>query len=56
MDDGRVMAQSHAIHLYCASQAGLLPKDPFQLARTVELQNALEEVCCPFSALTAIEQ
>ena len=49
LDDGRVMTQSNAIALYCASEAGLLPTDPVDLARTMELQFALEEVCRPLA-------
>lgn len=51
LDDGRIVTQSNAIAMYCAAEAGLLPSDPAELARTTELQYALEEVCYPFPCL-----
>ena len=30
--------------MYCAEQAGMLPSDPFEVARTIELTNTLEDV------------
>lgn len=50
LDDGTVVTQSNAISQYCASEAGMLPSDPIDLARTTELQFALEEVICIFHA------
>ena len=49
--DGRKMCQSSAISMYCAGEAGMLPSDPFELARTVELTNTLEDVCILFLRL-----
>ena len=44
--DGRKMCQSSAISMYCAGEAGMLPSDPFEVARTIELTNTLEDVRC----------
>ena len=44
LPDGRKMCQSSAISMYCAEQAGMLPSDPFEVARTIELTNTLEDV------------
>ena len=44
LSDGRKMCQSSAISMYCAEQACMLPSDPFEVARTIELTNTLEDV------------
>lgn len=46
LDDGTILTQSNAIGYYCAEQAGMLPSDPWQIARTHELVSVLEEVRC----------
>ena len=51
LDDGSKLTQSSAICMYCAGEAGMLPSDPFELARTVELTNTLEDVCILFLRL-----
>jgi glutathione S-transferase len=50
LDDGTKLTQSAAISMYCAGEAGMLPTDPFEVARTVELMNTLEDVRCFQSA------
>lgn len=45
LDDGTVLDQSLAIHVFCGDTAGYLPKDdPMQLARTVQLHAAFDDV------------
>ena len=44
LDDGSKLTQSAAISMYCAGVAGMLPSDPFEVARTIELANTLEDV------------
>ena len=63
LDDGSKLTQSSAIQHYCAEKAGMLPSDPWQLARTHELINLLEDVrysvlvavpCCAVHALHSL--
>ena len=54
LDDGSKLTQSSAIQHYCAEKAGMLPSDPWQLARTHELINVLEEVRVIFAYRCAL--
>lgn len=55
LDDGSILTQSSAIEMYCAMKSGMLPEDPFQRARTVELTNAFADVMQPLGPTFAIK-
>ncbi|NJR41764.1 MAG: hypothetical protein HC767_02980 [Akkermansiaceae bacterium] len=44
LEDGTKMIQSIAIAFHCADQVGMLPSDPYKVARTIELVNTIEDV------------
>eukprot|EP00920_Eleutheroschizon_duboscqi_P037128 GHVT01088908.1.p1 GENE.GHVT01088908.1~~GHVT01088908.1.p1 ORF type:complete len:212 (-),score=32.20 GHVT01088908.1:466-1101(-) len=47
--DGSQMAQSLAILTYAAKQAGLLPEDPLQLAKVMQVLLTLDDIVSKFS-------
>jgi glutathione S-transferase len=44
LDDGAVLTQTDAINMLCADLTGFWPTQPLQVARTIELTSALDEV------------
>jgi prostaglandin-H2 D-isomerase / glutathione transferase len=44
LDDGKLLCQSFAIHVYAAARSGFLPTDPEVTARIFELNSCFDDV------------
>jgi hypothetical protein len=44
LDNGKLLCQSFAIHMYAAAKSGFLPADPESIARIVELNACFDDV------------